>query len=135
MKQDRPTVPRRSIYSGSRFEEIAGYARAVVDGELIFVSGTAGYDPATMEFADGAAAQARRALDTIAAALAQAEARLSDIVSVRVYLAAREHVMPVSEVLGHTFADPRPANTTILCGFPDERILVEIEAVALRRRS
>ncbi|WAJ28133.1 Rid family hydrolase [Antarcticirhabdus aurantiaca] len=127
-------MTRRSIYSGSKFEEIAGYARAVVDGEWVLVSGTAGYDPATMSFPDGAAAQARQALTTIAAALAQADATLADVVQVRVYLSAREHVMPVSEILGQTFSDPRPTNTTIICGFPAEEILVEIEVAALRRR-
>ncbi|WP_019994481.1 RidA family protein [Aureimonas ureilytica] len=128
-------MTRRSIYSGSKFEEIAGYARAVVDGEWVLVSGTAGYDPATMRFPDGAAAQARQALKTIGEALAEADATLEDVVQVRVYLAAREHVMPVSEILGATFRDPRPTNTTIICGFPAEEILVEIEVAALRRRS
>ncbi len=126
-------MTRRAIYSGSKFEDLAGYSRAVVDGDWIFVSGTAGYDPATSTFADGAEGQARRSLQSIADALAQAEARLRDIVSVRVYLADRAHVMPVSRVLGETFVDPRPTNTTIICGFPVEDILVEIEVVARRR--
>jgi len=128
-------MTRRSIYSGSKFEEIAGYARAVVDGEWVFVSGTAGYDPASMSFPQGAAAQARQALKTIAQALAEAGATLADVVQVRVYLASREDVMPVSEILGATFHDPRPTNTTILCGFPAEDILVEIEVTALCRRA
>ena len=127
-------MARRSIYSGSKFEEIAGYARAVIDGEFVFVSGTAGYDPASMHFPAGAAAQATQALKTIEATLAEADAGLADIVSLRVYLAARDDVMAVSEVLGRTFRDPRPTNTTIICGFPAEEILVEIEAMALRRR-
>ena len=125
---------RRAIYSGSKFEELAGYSRAVVDGDWIFVSGTAGYDPATTSFPDDVADQARRALETIAAALAEADATLADVVSVRVYLSDRAHVMPVSRVLGGTFSDPRPTNTTIICGFPVEEIKVEIEVTALRRR-
>ena len=125
-------MTRRAIYSGSKFEELAGYSRALVDGEWVFVSGTAGYDPATGGFATGAEAQARRALQTIGEALAEARATLKDIVSVRVYLADRADVMPVSRVLGETFSDPRPTNTTILCGFPVEEILVEIEVVARR---
>lgn len=124
---------RRAIYSGSKFEELAGYSRALVDGDWIFVSGTAGYDPATGGFASGAEQQARRALLTISQALAQADAKLSDAVSVRVYLANRADVMSVSRVLGETFSDPRPTNTTIICGFPVEDILVEIELVARRQ--
>lgn len=126
-------MDRRAIYSGSKFEELAGYSRALVAGDMIFVSGTAGYDPATGAFASGAAEQARRALQTIAESLARADATLADIVAVRVYLADRADVMAVSTILGQTFSDPRPTNTTIICGFPVEDILVEIEVVALRR--
>lgn len=126
-------MTRRAIYSGSKFENLAGYSRALVDGDWIFVSGTAGYDPSTQQFAAGADAQARRALRTIEEALGEADATLKDIVSVRVYLARRDDVMPVSRVLGETFSDPRPTNTTILCGFPVEEILVEIEVVARRQ--
>lgn len=126
-------MTRLAIYSGSKFEELAGYSRALVDGDWVFVSGTAGYDPASGRFAEGAEAQARRALQTIAEALGQADATLRDVVSVRVYLADRADVLPVSRILGETFSDPRPTNTTILCGFPVEEILVEIEVVARRQ--
>lgn len=128
-------MTRKSIYSGSKFEEMAGYARALVDGDWIFVSGTAGFDAQTGEFPDDAAAQARLSLQTISDALAQAGATLRDAVSLRVYLAHREDVMAVSRILGETFSDPRPTNTTILCGFPVEAIKVEIELVARRQSS
>ena len=124
---------RRAIYSGSKFEELAGYSRALVDGDWIFVSGTAGYDPARGVFPASAEDQARRALQSIADALAQADASLADIVSVRVYIAERSDVLGVSKVLGEQFEDPRPTNTTILCGFPVEEIKVEIEVIARRR--
>lgn len=126
-------MTRKSIYSGSPFEELAGYSRALVDGDWVFVSGTAGHDPAIGGFAPEAEAQARRSLAIIAGALAEADARISDIVSVRVYLASRDDVMAVSRVLGETFADPRPTNTTIICGFPVEEIKVEIEVIARRK--
>ncbi|MGO4171995.1 RidA family protein [Bosea sp. TAF32] len=128
-------MSRRAIYSGSKFEELAGYSRALVDGDWIFVSGTAGYDPVSGAFPASAEDQARRALQTIADALAQADATLADIVSVRVYLAERGDVLAVSKVLGEQFVDPRPTNTTILCGFPVEEIKVEIEAVARRTQA
>lgn len=126
-------MTRKAIYSGSPFEELAGYSRALVDGDWVFVSGTAGHDPAIGGFAVEADAQARRSIAIIAAALAEADARISDIVSVRVYLASRDDVMAVSRVLGETFADPRPTNTTIICGFPVEEIKVEIEVIARRK--
>jgi enamine deaminase RidA (YjgF/YER057c/UK114 family) len=126
-------MERHAIYSGSKFEELAGYSRALVSGDWIFVSGTAGYDPATGAFASGAAEQARRALQTIDDSLAKADATMADVVRVRVYLSDRDDVMAVSTILGQTFSDPRPTNTTIICGFPVEDIKVEIEVTALRR--
>jgi enamine deaminase RidA (YjgF/YER057c/UK114 family) len=131
--REPPTVTRRAIYSGSTFENLAGYSRAVVDGDWVFVSGTAGFDPKTMVFAETAADQARQSLKTIAAALTEAGASLRDVVQVRVYLSDRAYVMAVSRILGETFSDPRPTNTTIICGFAVDEILVEIEVVALRR--
>lgn len=125
---------RWTITTGSRFEEMAGYSRAVVDGEWVFVSGTAGYDFATGTIAGEAAAQARQALATIAATLAQADAALADVVRVRVYIRDREDVEAVSRILGAAFADPRPTNTTILCGFATPEMKVEIEVTALVRR-
>ncbi|WP_338607919.1 RidA family protein [Pelagibacterium nitratireducens] len=124
---------RWAISSGSRFEKLAGYSRAVVDGEWVFVSGTAGHDPADGSISADAEEQTRQALRTIATALGQADAKLSDIVRLRVYVADRQDVMTVSKVLGEHFSDPRPTNTTIICGFPVEEIKVEIEATALKR--
>ncbi len=128
-----PMTGRWAISSGSKFEKLAGYSRAVVDGEWIFVSGTAGYDIPNDRFPDDAAEQTRIALDTIADALSRADASLKDIVRVRVYLADAGDVIPVSTVLGETFSDPRPTNTTIVCGFADPAIKVEIEVTALKR--
>jgi len=124
---------RWAITTGSRFEELAGYSRAVVDGEWVFVSGTAGFDPRTGDFPDDPAEQAEHALSQIEAALKRAGASLADIVRLRVYLASRDHVVPASQVLGAAFSEPRPTNTTIVCEFADPGILVEIEATALVR--
>ncbi len=123
---------RRAISSGSKFEELAGYSRAVVDGEWVFTSATAGSE-ADGSFSSDTAQQARRALAVISAALAEAGATFANVVRVRVYLADRADVMAVSKVLGETFAAPRPTNTTIICGFPAEEIKVELEMTALRR--
>ena len=124
---------RLAISSGSKFEQLAGYSRAVVDGEWVFISATAGSE-ADGGFSPDATRQARRALAIVSAALAEAQAGLEDVVRVRVYLADRSDVVPVSKILGETFAAPRPANTTIICGFPDEQIKVELEMTALKRR-
>src|SRR6202043_2101698 len=77
---------RRLISSGSSFEAAAGYSRAVVDGEWIFVAGTTGFDYAAMTIADDPAEQARQALRNIASALAEAGSSLGDVVRVKYYL-------------------------------------------------
>ena len=125
---------RWAVSSGSKYEELAGYSRAVIDGEWIFLSGTAGFDAANGSFSDDAGEQAAQALKNIGEALAKADAGFADVVRVRVYLADRGDVVPVSSLLRETFADPRPTNTTIICGFADPAIKVELEMTALKRR-
>ncbi|MCX8997123.1 RidA family protein [Rhizobiaceae bacterium BDR2-2] len=124
-------MSRRLISSGSPFEKIAGYSRAVVQGDWVFVSGTAGYIKGETD-PDDAAAQTRKAVEIVADALSQADAALADIVSLRIYAARREDIMAISEVLGETFGEIRPTNTTVVCGFVNDDIKVEIEAVALK---
>lgn len=126
---------RWTISSGSKFEEMAGYSRAVVDGDWIFVSGTAGYDFKDGTISADPAEQTRQCLRTISDTLTQADAALSDIVRVRVYVSDRADIMAVSQVLGQSFSDPRPTNTTIVCGFYAEEMKVELEVTALKRRS
>ena len=128
-------MARWTISSGSRSEALAGYSRALVDGEWIFVSGTAGYDIANNTISDDAGEQTRQSLKVIAAALEQAGATLADVVRVRVYVADRADVMPVSRILAETFSDPRPANTTIVCGFATAEMKVELEMTALKRKT
>ena len=95
--------------------------------------GTAGYNFADHSISDDVAEQTRQSLATISAALEKAGASLKDIVRVRVYVSEREHVPAVSKVLGETFSDPRPTNTTIVCGFAMPEMKVELEVTALRR--
>ncbi|GHA33018.1 hypothetical protein GCM10007989_31420 [Devosia pacifica] len=129
------STKRWTISSGSKFEKLAGYSRAVVDGEWVFISGTAGHDPADGSISEDPEQQARQSLRTITKVLEQADASLADIVKLNVYVASRDDVMTISKVLGEHFSDPRPTNTTIICGFPVEEIKVEIEVTALKRRA
>ncbi len=126
-------MARRLISSGSRFEELAGYSRAVADGDWVFVSGCTGFDYASGAIADDAAAQAEQAFVNVEAALAEAQSGLGDVVRVRVYLAERGVFEPVAAVLRRRLSDIRPANTTVVCGLVDPRMKVEIEVTARRR--
>ena len=125
---------RRLISSGSPFEAAAGYSRAVVDGEWIFVAGTTGFDYAQMTIAKEPAEQARQAFRNITAALAEAGASLSDIVRVRYYVPDIADWPAIVRVLGEVFNAIRPAATALVCGLVDPRMKIEIEVTARRRQ-
>ena len=127
----RPDV-RRLISSGSRFEAEAGYSRAVVDGDWIFVAGTTGFDYAQMTIVDDPAEQARQALRNIEQALAEAGARLADVVRVKYYVPDAADWPAIVPVLGEAFGAIRPAATALICGLVDPRMKVEIEVTARR---
>jgi enamine deaminase RidA (YjgF/YER057c/UK114 family) len=121
---------RRLISSGSTFEKEIGYSRAVVDGEWVFVSGTTGFDYATMTLADGVVAQAEQCLRNIEAALAQAGASLADVVRVHYILPDPDEFPPCWPVLRKAFGDIRPAATMFSAKLLDPRIRIEIEVTA-----
>ena len=124
--------PRKFISSGSPWEALAGYSRAVVDGRWVFVSGTVGYDARTNTWPPTADAQATVALDIIERALREAGAALLDVVRVRAYVPDRGDVAAVAAVLKQRLGDARPANTTICTPLPVENSKVEIEVTALK---
>ena len=126
------TTPRRFMSSGSPYEELAGYSRAVVEGDWIFVSGTVGQNFVTMRMPESAAEQAEQALDTIEAALAQVPAGLMDVVRVRVYVPDRGDVLAVSGVIKRRLGAARATNTTVCCALAVEGAKVEIEVTAKR---
>ena len=126
------SATRQFIQSGSRWEELAGYSRAVIDGEWVFVSGTIGQDFATGTFPDSAEQQGELALDTIESALAQARSSLADVVRVRIYVPDRNDVIAVSQVLRRRLGANRPANTTVCSPLAVEGAKVEIEVTARR---
>src|SRR5260221_14638362 len=125
-------MPRQHIYSGSKYEELAGYARAVVDGRFVFVSGTVGADFKTGVFAQGAEAQTEQAIRNISDALTKAGSRLEDVVRIRVYVPDPADVMPISGVIKRHFDKIRPANTTICSPLTFPEMKVEIEVTALK---
>jgi len=124
---------RQLISTGSPFEKQAGYSRAVVQGEWCFVSGTTGYDYASMSMPESVADQARNALATIEKALAQGGFALADVVRVGVLITRPEDFDAVWPVMGAVFGDIRPANTTCVVGLVKPEMKVEIEVTALRR--
>ena len=94
--------------------------------------GTTGHYHETGEFPVDAAEQAELAFDHIESALAEANSNLADVLRVVVYLADRDDLMPVCEIVGRKFADIRPANTTIVTTLALAQMKVEIEVTARR---
>lgn len=121
---------RRSILSGSTFEDQIGYARAVVDGDWVHVSGTTGFDYATMTISDDVVEQTRRALANIAAVLEAAGASFADVVRVRYLLPDRDDFERCWPLLREAFGKVRPAATMMCCGLSDPRMRIEIEVTA-----
>ncbi|WP_072377490.1 RidA family protein [Hyphomicrobium sp. NDB2Meth4] len=121
---------RHLISSGSEFEKKIGYSRAVVDGKWVFVSGTTGFDYATMTISDDIVAQTDQCFKNIAAALEKAGSSLSDVVRVHYLLTRREDFEPIWPVLQKYFGDVRPACTVMVTGLVDEKMLIEIEVTA-----
>src|SRR5881398_1682319 len=111
--ETKGTDMRRLISSGSPFEAAAGYSRAVVDGEWVFVAGTTGFDYAAMTIAEDPAEQARQTLRNIAAALAEAGASLADVVRVKYYVPDLADWPKIVPVIGEAFAAIRPASTAL----------------------
>ena len=125
------TSKRTHVFSGSIYEELAGYARAVVVDDLIFVSGTVGVDFKTGQMAEGSETQTSTALDTIEKALLEADSGLHDIVRVRVYVPDPEDVMVISGVLKARVGFTYPTNTTICSplAVPGAKVEIEVEAI------
>jgi enamine deaminase RidA (YjgF/YER057c/UK114 family) len=123
---------RRAILSGSTFEEQIGDARAVVDGDWVHVSGTTGFDYATMTISDDVVEQAEQCLRNIGAALAEGGCTFADVVRVRYLLPDRADFEPCWPILRRHFGEVRPAATMLVCGLSDPRMKIEIEVYARR---
>ncbi len=124
---------RKLISSGSPYEPKVGISRAVRAGAIVTVSGTAPLGPDGRTLAKGdPAAQARRCLEIIAAALEKAGASLRHVVRTRTLLTRIEDWQAVAAVHGDFFREIRPANTIMqVSRFIDPDWLVEFEADAV----
>jgi enamine deaminase RidA (YjgF/YER057c/UK114 family) len=125
-------MARQLIGSGSTFEALIGYSRAVVDGDWVFVSGTTGFDYATMSIAEGIVEQTEQCLKNVSQALRQAGCSLEDVVRVRYIVPLASEFEQCWPVLRGYFGDIRPAATMLAAGLADARMRIEIEVTARR---
>ena len=131
-KSAKPASGRVNVTSGSPFEPIIGFSRAVRVGNIVAVGGTTAGSGGNMVGVGDPAAQTRAILDIIAKALKDAGAGLKDVVRTRIYLVDIAHWEVVGRVHGEFFGEIRPASSMLeVSGFISPDWLVEIEADAV----
>lgn len=124
---------RRLISSGSSFEAIMGYSRAVVEGRDVFVSGTTGFNYDTMTISDDPIQQTRQAFANIAKALGQAGCTLDDVVRIRYLITDVALFELLAPIFGEFMGEARPAATAMVVGLLDPKMKIEIEVTARTR--
>ena len=123
---------RQTVSSGTVWEELAGYSRAVRVGNHIFVAGTTATDPAgNIVGTSDPAAQTHFIIDKIEAAIVKLGGTLENVVRTRIYIRHINDWEPVARVHGERFRQIRPANTLVKAGLVGDEYLVEIEAEAV----
>lgn len=109
------------------------YVPVVVDGPFVFVSGQVPVDADGQLVAADLDGQIRAVLRNIETCLDGAGCGLHDVVRVGVYLTTRESFTRLNDIYAEVFAESKPARTTIVCELMDERYLVEMDLIAIRR--
>ncbi|HJU72722.1 MAG TPA: aldo/keto reductase [Gemmatimonadaceae bacterium] len=128
----KPNVEGRLVaLSGTTWEELAGFGRAIRVGKRIYVSGTTATHREKAIAAGDPIAQTHFVIDKVAAALRSLGARLEDVVRTRLFVRDLTHWEAVARVHGERFADIRPANTLVQSGLVGNEYLVEMEAEAV----
>ena len=127
-------MPRHLVSTGSSFEKTAGYSRAVLDGDMAFVSGTTGYDYKTMTMPEDVTSQARNCFKTIETALREGGFAMHDIVRATYYITDLSDADAFFAVCGEVFGEIRPATTLlVVAGLYKPEMKIEIEVTAKRR--
>lgn len=124
-------MAKQSFSSGTVWEEMAGYSRAVRVGDRILVAGTTATGPDGLVGEDDPAAQTDYIIDKIQHAIEQLGGRLEDVVRTRVFVSVVDNWEPVARTHGRRFGHIRPVNTLVEARLVGPEYLVEIEAEAI----
>lgn len=122
---------KEAIVSSKAPAALGPYSSAVKAGETLYLSGQLGIDPASGALREGVEAQARQAMENIAAVLADAGATFDNVVKMTVLLADINDFAAVNEVYGSFLAEPYPARSAFQVAAIPKGALVEIEAIAV----
>jgi enamine deaminase RidA (YjgF/YER057c/UK114 family) len=123
----------RKVSSGTAWEPVVGYSRAVAAGDFIFVSGCTSVDGAEVVHEGDAGAQTARAIANVSAALAALGAGLGDVVRTRMFVTDISRWDEIGRAHGAAFGGSMPATSMVaVAGLIDPRMLVEVEAVAYK---
>jgi 2-iminobutanoate/2-iminopropanoate deaminase len=125
-------MPKRAIETDRAPRPAGAYSQGIETGDLIFVAGQIGKDPATGEIPGAIAAQTARALGNVRAILEAAGSGLEQVVKTTVFLSDMDDFAAYNAAYAELLPEPRPARSTIGAHLPDG-ILIEIEAIANRR--
>jgi enamine deaminase RidA (YjgF/YER057c/UK114 family) len=132
MKERLGNMERKRVGSGSPWEDVVGYSRAVRVGPYVAVAGTTAMKDGEVVGPGDAYLQTRRALEIVVEALAELGAAPSDVVRTRVYTTVPEEWEAIGRAHREVFGQVRPAMTLLgVAAFIDPRLLVEIEADAV----
>ena len=126
------SYPRTLISSGSAYEPVVGYSRAVKAGDFLFVAGTTSGAPGGAIGGTDAAEQTREIFRRVEAALTEAGATFGDVVRTRIYLTNMADFDAVGKVHGEIFSAIRPATTAIEVGAlaaPDMLVEIDVDAI------
>jgi enamine deaminase RidA (YjgF/YER057c/UK114 family) len=124
---------RQRISSGSPYEPIVGFSRAVRVGDTVYVAGTVAWgDDRTLVGAGDMYAQAKQAIRNVEKALEQAGAALSDVVRTRIYVTDISRLEDAARAHGEVFGEIRPASTMVeISALAEPEMMFEIEAIAV----